>query len=351
MLIDKPQAVEPVVFLRGDPRRRGDRVSRHFLEVLGGGDARPFTIGSGRKELAEAIADPNNPLTARVLVNRVWLHHFGHGIVDTPGDFGFRSNPPSHPELLDWLAATFIENGWSVKQLHRLIVLSSTYRQSSEPAAAAENGPLLETIDPDNRLLSHANRRRLDFEAMRDAMLTASGNLDRSIGGRAIELSAEPFTGRRTLYGFVDRLNLDPVFSTFDFASPEVSTPERPNTMVPQQALFGMNHPFVIEQARALCSTDEFKAASDDITRAAVLYRRVFSRDPTADEQQLAAAFAAATSTVRDDSIPPAVWRHGYGAAEPTAPDEDRFHELTFFDGRNYQVLCVGEIAKLIFID
>jgi hypothetical protein len=130
VLVDKQKPVEPVVFLRGDPQRKGPKVPRHFLTVLGGGE--PFTAGSGRKELAEAVASPTNPLTARVFVNRVWAHHFGKGLVDTPSDFGFRSNPPSHPELLDWLAATFVEEGWSVKALHRRIVLSNTYRLRSE---------------------------------------------------------------------------------------------------------------------------------------------------------------------------------------------------------------------------
>jgi hypothetical protein len=348
VLADKPKPVEPYIFLRGDPQRRGDKVSRHFLSVLGGGDQRPFTIGSGRKELAEAIASPTNPLTARVFVNRVWMHHFGDGIVDTEGDFGLRSNPPSHPELLDWLAATFVESGWSVKQLHRVMVLSSAYRriaelgarsaerQTSDRSALPAPRSALE-IDPENRLLARASRRRLDFESMRDAMLAVAGNLDESVGGRAVELGASPLTRRRTIYGFVDRLNLDPVFTTFDFASPDVSIAERPNTMVPQQALYGMNHPFVIAQARALCESAEFAAAKDDAARATVLYRRVFGRAPTADETKLAAAFVSQPAAGDEEAAGRAVWRYGFGAAEPSAPAEDRFRELTFYDGRYYQ--------------
>jgi hypothetical protein len=348
VLVDKPKPVEPVIFLRGDPQRRGDKVSRHFLSVLGGGDAKPFTLGSGRKELAEAIASPTNPLTARVFVNRMWMHHFGEGIVDTEGDFGFRSNPPSHPELLDWLAATFVESGWSVKEMHRVMVLSAAYRRASGQWSVASGQLQTEEqlaaslatrsdADPENRLLAHANRRRLDFESMRDAMLAVAGTLDRTIGGRSVELGATPPTHRRTIYGFVDRLNLDPVFTTFDFASPDVSIAERPSTMVPQQALFGMNHPFVIEQARALCGLPEFAAATDDAGRATVLYRRVFGRAPTAEEARFATAFVSATVPEDDAGANRAVWQYGYGAAQPSAPADDRFHELKFFDGRNYQ--------------
>ena len=336
-LVDSDQLYKPFIFIRGDAARRGPEVPRRNLSVLGGDDKKPFADGSGRLGLAEAITDRNNPLTARVMVNRLWLHHFGEGIVDTPADFGFRSDPPSHPELLDWLAATFMEQGWSTKRMHREILLSSAYRQTSEvPEVAAEKS--LTSIDPENRLLWRANRRRLDFEALRDAMLAVSGKLDPAIGGRAVELNAEPLSWRRTIYGFVDRLNLDPVFSTFDFASPEVSTPERAVTLVPQQALFGMNHPFVIEQARAICASPEFAQADDDDARTKVLYRRVFDRAPTSKELELTRGFLIAAATAeRDAPDRRQVWRYGYGAVDASADDPDRFQELTFFDGKNYQ--------------
>jgi len=340
VMADKQKPVDPVVFLRGEPQRRGPAVTRHFLTVLGGGAA--FTEGSGRRELADAIAAADNPLTARVFVNRVWAHHFGRGLVDTPSDFGLRTPPPSHPELLDWLAATFMEDGWSVKTLHRRLVLSATYRQQSiEPRAATTGVPdataaTMATVDPDNRLLAHANRRRLDFESMRDAMLAVSGDLDLAIGGRAVSLSTTPFTGRRTLYGFIDRLNLDPIFPTFDFASPDVSAAERPTTMVPQQALFAMNHPFVIERARAICRNDSFRSAADDDRRVAALYRTIFSRPPTPREVQLTTAFVR--STPRGDEEPRSVWQYGHG--DPAAPVDsaERFRPLPFFDGTNYQI-------------
>lgn len=388
MVEDKPRPVEPVVFLRGDPQRRGDRVDRRFLTFFSGDKPQPFTEGSGRRELAEAIADPRNPLTARVAVNRVWMHHFGQGIVATPGDFGLRADPPSHPELLDWLAAEFVapewpapaESGaapraWSLKHLHRLICLSSTYAQSSgvegdevalaaaadKPDPASEPAPAEKSagpadkpaeaathpelaaldprqIDPDNRLLWRQNRRRLDFESMRDAMLAAAGRLDRTVGGRSVDLSERPYSTRRTLYGFIDRLNLDPIFTTFDFASPEVSTPARSETMVPQQALFGMNHPFVIEQARQVCRTAEFTAAATDAERLAAVYGRVLEREPSAAERALAEEFLrGAAAPAEEAALARGGWQYGYGAADPDAPAEDRFHPLPVYTGREYQ--------------
>jgi mono/diheme cytochrome c family protein len=328
VLVDKAKPVDPVVFLRGEPQRRGPQVTRHFLTVLGGGAA--FAQGSGRRELAEAIASRDNPLTARVFVNRVWAHHFGKGLVDTPSDFGFRANPPSHPELLDWLAATFMEEGWSVKALHRAIVLSNTYRlRSEEPQGGAAES----AADPDNRLLAHANRRRLDFECMRDALLATTGGLDAALGGRPVDLSQAPFTGRRTLYGFIDRLNLDPMFATFDFASPDVTAAERPTTMVPQQALFAMNHPFVVERARAICSQEPFRAG-DDAAKARLLYRVLFQRAPTPREILLATEFVRSTPRGSDDGR--GTWRYGQG--DPAAADaQARFTPLAHFSGQAYQ--------------
>jgi len=337
VLVDRAKPVEPFIFLRGERQRRGPRVSRHFLKVLGGGDDQPFVTGSGRKELAEAIADPQNPLTARVFVNRVWAHHFGAGLVATPSDFGLRSEPPSHPDLLDWLAATFMEQGWSVKALHRLIVNSRTYRLAAPGPADADAAAALAEADPDNRLLCRANRRRLDFESMRDALLLAAGRLDDAVGGRPVELSAEPFSTRRTIYGFIDRLNLDPMYTTFDFASPDVTAAERPNTTVPQQALFGMNHPFVIEQARAIAARSRSESSGDgDEAVAAALYRAVYGRSPTAAETRVTVGYVRSAPKLSDNSRR-TVWRYGYGVPDATPGSPDRFTPLPYFDGRNYQ--------------
>ena len=336
VLVDRAKPVEPFVFLRGERQRRGPRVSRHFLTVLGGGDDQPFVDGSGRRELAEAIADSQNPLTARVFVNRVWTHHFGRGLVATPSDFGLRSEPPSHPELLDWLAATFMERGWSVKELHRLVVNSRAYRLASPGPADAELVAALAEADPDNRLLCRANRRRLDFESMRDAMLLAAGRLDDAIGGRPVDLSAEPYSNRRTIYGFIDRLNLDPMYTTFDFASPDVTAAERPTTTVPQQALFGMNHPFVLEQARAIAARGLVEAAEgEDVAVAEAIYHAVYGRPALPAEVKTAVAYVRSLPKVADTIG--SVWQYGYGDPEATPGTVARFRPLPYFDGQNYQ--------------
>lgn len=327
VLQEKAKPLNPFVMLRGEPTRRGPQVPRQFLSILCGEDRAPFSEGSGRRELAEAITDPSNPLTARVLVNRVWMKYFGAGLVLTPGDFGLRSDPPSHPELLDWLAATFIEDGWSLKKLHRLILLSATYQQSSEGDEANSQS------DPENRLLWRQNRKRLDFEAMRDAMLACSGEIDLTIGGRSIPLSAKPFTKRRTLYGYIDRVDMDPLFKTFDFASPDASAPERPQTTVPQQALFAMNHPFVVQQARALVRLTE--DLDDNRQRVQQLYQRVFGRRASDEELTLAVDFVESPSA---DAMPvDTVWQYGYGPVDRTGTSQPNFTPLPHWSGQTYQ--------------
>jgi hypothetical protein len=283
VLNDMPRPMTPHVFLRGNPNNLGTEVPRQFLQVLAGPQRQPFKEGSGRLELARAIASKDNPLTARVLVNRIWMHHFGAGLVRTPSDFGLRSEPPTHPELLDYLARTFMDESWSIKKLHRLIVLSRVYQQSSIP------DPRTFRADPDNRLLGAMPRRRLEFEALRDALLAVSGQLDGKAGGRSVDLFATPFTGRRTVYGFIDRQNLPGVLRTFDFASPDSSTPQRYHTTVPQQALYLMNNPFVMEQARHLVARPEIAACAKADERIQKLYRLVYGRP--ADPNEVALAF------------------------------------------------------------
>lgn len=283
ILVDRPVPSEPRIFRRGNPATKGEEVPRRFLAILSGGRREPFRDGSGRLELARAIASPANPLTARVWVNRVWLHHFGRPLVATPSDFGLRSDPPSHPELLDWLARRFVEGGWSTKNLHRLIVLSSAYRQSS-----ADN-PEARRVDPENRLLWRMNRRRLDFEAMRDAALAAAGRLDRRMGGRPVDLVRSPSSARRTVYAFVDRLNVPGVMRAFDLAGVDAHSPMRAQTTTPQQALFLMNSPFFAEQARALAARPEVAREADAAGRIRALYRRLFAREPSAGELALGA--------------------------------------------------------------
>ncbi len=285
VLFDADELVEPRIFVRGNPSQPGDRVPRQFLRVLAGANRRPFNRGSGRLDLARAITSPENPLTARVIVNRVWMHHFGEPLVSTPSDFGTRSTPPSHPELLDHLAAGLLREGWSLKALHRSIMLSSTYQQSGF------DRPSCRQVDPENRLLWRFPRRRLDLESMRDTLLFVSGRLDSKMTGRPVDVANDPKNGRRTVYGLVDRQSLPAVFRAFDFASPDQSAERRPRTTVPQQALFSMNAPFVIEQAKALMLRSEVAAATTTEARIAALYRAVLARDPAPAEVQAAARF------------------------------------------------------------
>ncbi len=284
---DAPTPVAAHVFLRGNQHNLGPVVPRQFPEVLAGDKRQPFTQGSGRLELARAIANKDNPLTARVLVNRLWLHHFGEGIVRTASDFGARGEPPTHPELLDWLASTFMKEGWSIKKMQRLILLSQTYQQDSRENAADK------AADPENRLLSHQDRRKLEFEPLRDALLFVSGRLDSRMGGKGdnLEMSREPFSHRRSIYGFIDRQNLPGVFRTFDFASPDATVGQRHTTTTPPQALFLMNAPFVVEQARALAARPDVAGLSSDAERIDRLYWLAYGRPAEADEISMGERF------------------------------------------------------------
>lgn len=233
------------VFVRGNPANQKEIAPRRFLKVLAGDNPSLFQNGSGRQELAEAIANDRNPLTARVMVNRIWQHHFGRGIVDTPSNFGKQGELPTHPKLLDYLAARFIESGWSIKALHRIIMLTSTYQLSTHSTDANME------IDADNRFLWKVSRRRLDVEAWRDALLDVSGKLDAVLGGPSMELT-DANNVRRTLYAKISRHQLDSLLRLFDFPDANITSAKRSETTVPQQQLFVLNSPFMIEQAKSL---------------------------------------------------------------------------------------------------
>jgi mono/diheme cytochrome c family protein len=303
---DKDQAVRPVIHglvesdkpanmrihLRGNAENLGDEVPRRFLTVLASSEPQPFTSGSGRLELAQAIASPTNPLTSRVIVNRVWAHHFGVGIVATPSNFGSLGQAPTHPELLDWLASRFVAEGWSLKRLHRRIMSSQAYQRNS----SAERGTqIAEQVDPDNQYLWRMNRRRLEIEPWRDAMLAVSGNLDASLGGKPSELSDGDHR-RRTLYGAVSRHNLDPVLRLFDFPDPNLTADRRPTTIVPLQQLFVLNSDFLTRQAESLAE-QAMTASADDEARIRHAYELAFSRLPTARELELGREFLQATES------------------------------------------------------
>ena len=302
-LNDSTRPKDSPVLIRGEAGNRGPIEPRHFLEILAGPKPPMFTNGSGRLQLAFAIVDPKNPLTARVLVNRVWQHHFGAGFVPTPDDLGTMSEPPSHPELLDYLAASFVEDGWSIKKLHKRILLSATYQQESV------NKPRYAEIDPANRLLWRANIDRLEFESIRDSLLAIGGAMDTNMFGRPVDFETHPESTRRSIYGHVDRSDIPSVMVNFDFAIPDLPTGKRHETIVPQQALFFMNSPLVIEQAKRLVALPEFKEQTGDTAKAKFLYERIYQRLPTAAEVTLCQEFidespkrSSATATTAGDA-------------------------------------------------
>jgi hypothetical protein len=322
-LVDKPTPKNSAILLRGNPANRGPEVPRRFLEVLTPPDSQlsaidaqlPSPKSSGRLELARGITGPAAPLAARVFVNRVWGWHFGTPLVRTPGDFGIRTAAPVQHDLLDRLAAEFVAGGWSVKKLHRTILISATYRQSSDASPAAL------AADPDNQLLSRFPRRRLEFEALRDTLLAASGQLDLTPGGLSDDLTKEPFTRRRTVYGFIDRQNLPGMFRTFDFPNPDTSSSQRFATTVPQQALFLMNSPFAQHQARQLAQRPAIATAPTDAAKIHALYRTLYQRPPAPEELTLAQSYLATTSgsqlTALNAQLPAAGWAYGTGAYDP----------------------------------
>jgi hypothetical protein len=221
-------------------------------------------------------------------VNRVWLQHFGEGFVRTPDDLGVMSEKPSHPELIDYLAGWFVsEKGanWSVKALHKFIMLSRVYQESSHTI------PDYVTLDPDNRLLWRANVRRLDFESFRDSLLAMSGRLDPKIGGQPVNITDEPYIYRRSIYGYIDRGNLPELMQHFDFSDPDMPNSKRTTTIVPQQALFLMNSPMAVDVARRVVGRTEFQRADNDLRRINALYRIILQRLPNMREIELGVSF------------------------------------------------------------
>ena len=273
------------IFLRGNPLARGEVVEARFLSSLPGDHSKTYESGHRRLGLAQSLVAENNPLTARVLVNWAWQNHFGVGLVRTPDDFGTRGQAPTHPDLLDYLADQLRKNGWSLKWLHRQIMLSQAYAQG-----AVENEQSRQ-LDPENLLLWRMPRRRLEFEAMRDAMLAASDELDVTMGGRPIDLNSSPAVPRRSVYGFVNRDVIANLMSTFDTANPNACTARRQETTVPQQTLFALNSDFIQDRAARLAvSTKEMNPASD-ADRITVMVRKALGRNPTESEIAQAGTF------------------------------------------------------------
>ena len=314
--IEDGDVVEQKVFVRGDYNTEGEPATKVFPAIISGFDQEPVTAGSGRLELADWIASPQNPLTARVMVNRIWQKHFGEGIVRTPSNFGKLGTPPTHPELLDWLAARFVDDGWSVKNMHRMIMLSNTYRMSSERSASAAR------IDPANRWLSSFNRRRLDVEELRDGMLAIDRSLDYAMGGTLqsgfgtdrensnSRLSIDPTTStRRMVYLPLRRANLPTLLNLFDFGDAVTSLGKRPVTNVAPQALFMMNSEFVAKRAANIAEqllADEVASEADRVREA---YMGILTRHPEPAEVDGALSYIGGFASRFEDRTPQEAWQ------------------------------------------
>jgi hypothetical protein len=311
--IDEAMAVEDDaktqnlrIHLRGSHLTLGAETPRRFPAIVAGEKQTPITKGSGRLELAEWVASKDNPLTARVMANRVWLGHFGTGLVRTPDNFGRLGERPTHPELLDYLASEFVASGWSVKHLHKLIVKSAAYQMSTEFNADKFKA------DPENRAYWRFNRRRLDAEELRDGMLAVAGNLDRKAGGTLLPTNNRAYvnsTGgrgsvdftapRRSVYMPVIRSGLFDVFQANDFPDPSTTSGLRPQTTVPAQALFHLNSQ-VADQSSAAFAKSLLEVKGDDAARINEAFRRAYTRPPTTIETERVLKFLAASDVSTD---------------------------------------------------
>ncbi|MDB6121668.1 MAG: Protein of unknown function (DUF1553)/Protein of unknown function (DUF1549)/Planctomycete [Pedosphaera sp.] len=291
------------IHVRGRYDRLGELVPRRFPRIIAGDEQKSITEGSGRLQLANWIASPTNPLTARVMVNRIWQHHFGEGIVRTPNNFGKLGTPPTYPELLDYLAHRFIDSGWSIKAMHRTMMLSATYQQSSEPTTATLKA------DADNLLFGRMNRRRLESEAIRDSLLAVSGKLDKTVGGTAIR---DLNTMRRTLYVMTIRSDRATYQFMFDAADPNAIVEKRIDSTVAPQSLFLLNHPFALAQTKALVERLTGEAPKDERGKIDWLYRQLYGRKPTSQEikigEKALAQGRVAAKDIKADDASGAAW-------------------------------------------
>ena len=308
--VDAEKMHDGKVFIRGNPNTLGPEAPRQFITALKHIAPEPFPKDkSGRLQLAQAIANKNNPLTARVIVNRVWQWHFGDGIVATPSDFGFRGDKPTNQPLLDHLAAWFMENGWSFKKLHKHLMLTAAYQRADFPM------------------------RPLDLEPFRDTLLAVTGRLKPDLGGKPEKIAD---TTRRTVYAFVDRKTLPSIYRSFDFPDPNFSAPKRSRTALTPRALILMNSPLLTDSAKNLASTLT-KDLPDDTSRIEELYRRVFQRQPTDKEMQRAHDYLAAYP--KNDLVHPESqdWQYGYGTFDAASKQTAKFASLTAFDGKAFK--------------
>lgn len=324
IMVDRPLLSDGRIFRRGDPNQKGRSVPRRFLSLLSGPERNAFAQGSGRLEMAREIVSKKNPLTARVWVNRVWQQLFGAGLVKSASDFGLRCDAPSHPELLDDLALRFMEHDWSTRWLLREILMSEAYQRDSElvqsprvsGVAASASGLAASSVgasgvgasgvgardpselDPTNRLLWRMTKQRLTWEQMRDTFLVVAGKLDERLGGKSVDAFAllPNGTSRRSIYTTIDRQYLPLVFQMFDFANPDLHTPVRSETTVPQQGLFLLNHPLVAACSQSIAARLDREYAASTVTDQGyveVLYQHLLQRSPSPNELAIAIAFLA----------------------------------------------------------
>jgi hypothetical protein len=339
-LLDNDKPSEPVVFKRGNPGNPGPKVPRQMPAIVSGNPRKPFVDGSGRLELAKAIVRKDNPLTARVMVNRVWMQYFGSPLVRTPSDFGTRADPPTQPELLDHLAVWFMDHDWSMKELHRYIVSSATYQQVSDPGDDAEmvrRFAANEKLDAGNVHLWKMNRKRLDFESFRDSLLAVSGTLDGPIGGQPVAMYEETDTPRRTLYGFIDRQNLPGVLRVFDFAIPDATSPMRFQTTVPQQALFVLNSPFFAQRAVDFANRPDIAGIPGFTGRIARMHELAYQRPPSQDESKLALEFLEHPIATAPSVPASANWSYGTGEFDAQSQRTKNWKALPHFTGEAWQ--------------
>jgi mono/diheme cytochrome c family protein len=331
-MTDKQSPVTVNVHKRGNPGIAGEPAPRQFLQCIAGEQRPEWKNSSGRLDLAKSIVDTNNPLTARVYVNRIWMNLFGKGIVRTPSDFGKQGEKPTNGPLLDYLAYTFMHSdGWSTKKLMKRILMSRAFMGSSDVSADVA------IKDPENRTFSHQNRRRYDMEQLRDSLLFSSSKLTTTrVGGKSEELWEKGYTARRAVYGFIERQNLPLTFKTLDFASPDASSPMRFVTTVPQQALFMMNSPLVTDQAREIAKAIEASDSKSGTKAVNAAFRSVLGRDASTTELQIGTAFLAKPE-VSTDTLANGPWVMGYGSISQTLDRVTDFKKLAVFVNGTYQ--------------
>jgi hypothetical protein len=330
-LVDKESQGPVHIFLRGSPGNQGPEVPRRFISFLSPAAPVEMKTGSGRWEMAEAIVSPTNPLTARVFVNRIWGWLTGVPLVDTPSDFGLRCESPVQQLVLDGLAWDWIQSGWSTKQLIRRIVMSRVYRQKSD------HRPEAFAIDPENRLLWRAQRKRMDFESLRDALLFATTQLDSSVGGPSVKITQPPFSKRRTLYAYIDRQNLPQLFRSFDFASPDAHVPIRSQTTVPQQGLLLMNSnllqsmlPEIANRASSLATERGVDAGIE------YLFQQVLARNCNTQERNWFQDFIGSEQPSLPN-VPENQWSYGVATYAPETGALENFRRLPRFLENRWQ--------------